>query len=152
MRKEIFAYMLFAGFGFAWVGCGDSASETQGTAAVEESVSMEGGAVENVEPSQFDSLITTLGDQALLLDVRSPEEWATGIISGSTLLNYYDDGFAAALKNLPRKEYVLVYCKAGGRSAEAADMLKGLGYKHVYNLNGGIDAWTETGLSVQSTK
>lgn len=152
MRKEYYLFILIAVFSFAVAGCGDSASDAPDTVTAEQSATIEEVSVENVGPVQFDSLITTLGDQALLLDVRSPEEWATGIISGSTLLNYYDDGFAAALKDLPRKEYALVYCKAGGRSAEAADMLKGLGYKHVYNLNGGIDAWTETGLSVQSTK
>jgi rhodanese-related sulfurtransferase len=152
MRKEFYALILFAIMGFAMAACGNSASDASSASGEEETVTVEEASVENIEPAQFDSLITTLGDQALLLDVRSPEEWATGIISGSTLLNYYDDSFAAALQDLPKKDYALVYCKAGGRSAEAAELLKGLGYKHVYNLNGGIDAWTETGLSVQSTK
>jgi phage shock protein E len=152
MRKGIYSLILFAVFGFTMLACGDSATDSPDNSAAEESVEVDESSIANVEPAQFDSLITALGDQALLLDVRSPEEWSTGIISGATLVNYYDDGFAAALNELPKKDFALVYCKAGGRSAEAADMLKGLGYKHIYNLNGGIDAWTETGLSVQSTK
>jgi phage shock protein E len=110
------------------------------------------GVIENVSVTEFDSLARALEGSSILLDVRSPEEWAQGIISGATLLNYYDDSFSQSLGNLPKSEFVLVYCKAGGRSSEAAEQLKNLGFKHIYNLEGGIDAWNEAGMAVSTNQ
>lgn len=76
----------------------------------------------------------------VLLDVRTPEEFAEGHIGGSVLLPY-DEVEQKAAGMLPEKEKaIIVYCRSGRRSAIAADALRGLGYKDVKDF-GGISRW-----------
>ena len=76
-----------------------------------------------------------------ILDVRTPEEWAEGIIEGATMMNFYDDDFEAQLEKLDKEKSVAVYCRSGGRSGNAMDMMAKNGFKVVYNLEGGTTAW-----------
>lgn len=76
----------------------------------------------------------------VLLDVRTPEEYAEGHIAGAVLLPY-DEVEQKAAGMLPEKEKpIIVYCRSGRRSAIAADALRGLGYKDVKDF-GGISRW-----------
>lgn len=75
-----------------------------------------------------------------VLDVRTPGEVAEGIIPEATVMNIQDADFAQQIATLDKSKPVCVYCKAGGRSANASQMLSDLGYT-VYNLDGGMDAW-----------
>lgn len=90
------------------------------------------------------------GENAVLLDVRTPEEHAERRIPGSLLLPLAsrDDMAGPAARLLPDKSAPLfVYCRSGRRSALAADILVELGYRNVFNL-GGIKDWpyeTESG-------
>lgn len=78
---------------------------------------------------------------AQVLDVRTPGEWSEGIIEGATMVNIYDAGFDAELAKLDKEKPVAVYCKSGARSGQAMSKMQKLGFKEVYNLNGGIGAW-----------
>lgn len=81
---------------------------------------------------------------AQIVDVRTSKEVAEGKISGSINLDYFSPTFvASATKKLDKTKPVLVYCAAGGRSASAAKDLKKAGFKKVYDLEGGYDAWKE---------
>jgi phage shock protein E len=81
-----------------------------------------------------------------LLDVRTPEETAQGFIEGSVKINVNDPQFAEkSEKDLSKSLPIVVYCKAGGRSARAADILAQKGFKDVYNITGGITAWMTEG-------
>jgi rhodanese-related sulfurtransferase len=85
-----------------------------------------------------------------VLDVRTPEEVATGVIQGAKTINWFDADFATrAEASLDKAKPVLVYCKVGGRSAKAADVLTQKGFTKVYNLNGGITQWTAEGHPLQ---
>ena len=76
----------------------------------------------------------------VLLDVRTPEEFAEGHIGGSVLLPY-DQVEQKAASLLPDKDKpIIVYCRSGRRSAIAAVTLRGLGYKDVKDF-GGISRW-----------
>ena len=76
---------------------------------------------------------------AALLDVRTPQEFETGHIPGSINLPLQVMGLAERL--VPNKQTtVYVYCQSGGRSRQAAQMLRQMGYNNVENL-GGISAW-----------
>ena len=76
----------------------------------------------------------------VLVDVRTPEEFAEGHIAGAVLLPY-DEVEQKAAGMLPEKEKaIIVYCRSGRRSAIAADALRGLGYKDVKDF-GGISRW-----------
>ncbi|WP_396174014.1 rhodanese-like domain-containing protein [Flavobacterium sp.] len=80
-------------------------------------------------------------DKAQLLDVRTPEEFSSGHIENATNVNWNGDDFVAKAENYDKSKPVFVYCKVGGRSAQAADKLAELGFNEVYNLEGGIMKW-----------
>lgn len=79
-------------------------------------------------------------DNFVLLDVRTPEEFAEGHIAGAVLLPY-DQVEQKAASMLPDIEKsIVVYCRSGRRSAIAVESLRGLGYKNVRDF-GGISRW-----------
>ncbi|MEY3845650.1 MAG: hypothetical protein RL293_2072 [Bacteroidota bacterium] len=84
---------------------------------------------------------------AQIVDVRTANEVTQGTqgkINGSMNIDYFSPTFVAtAQKKLDKTKPVLVYCAAGGRSASAAKDLKKAGFKKVYDLEGGYDAWKE---------
>ena len=81
---------------------------------------------------------------AQIVDVRTANEVAQGKINGSMNIDYFSPTFVStAQKKLDKTKPVLVYCAAGGRSASAAKDLKKAGFKKVYDLEGGFDAWKE---------
>lgn len=81
------------------------------------------------------------GQPHYLLDVREPDEYATAHITGSTLIPLGEVTARAA--EIPRDAQVLVHCKLGGRSARAVAALRDLGYENVWNIAGGITAWSK---------
>lgn len=83
-----------------------------------------------------------------VVDVRTPEEYAAGHLRDAALCDWKDAGFLDAIReHYPTQVPLAVYCRSGRRSAEAAAALAGAGYT-VYNLLGGIQAWTEAGRPV----
>jgi len=85
-------------------------------------------------------------DDAILLDVRRPEEIASGKIEGSVNI-VWDDTFADKLGSLDHKP-IFIYCASGIRSAKAAAILREKGYDPVIELDGGFGAWQQAGLPV----
>lgn len=78
-----------------------------------------------------------------LVDVRTPEEFAENHLSGALNIDWRGEGFSEKAQNLLDKARpVMVYCRSGRRSAEAAATLDGIGFK-AYNMKGGIMAWVE---------
>ena len=81
----------------------------------------------------------TQNPNAILLDVRSKQEYEEGHLSGSIPLCLYDI-CKQANKMLPNKEQIIItYCSSGSRSKEAQEILETMGYENVYNLKGGLD-------------
>ena len=92
--------------------------------------------ITSVSAPEFDKEIKANSVQ--LLDVRTPQEYAEGHIDGASNINIQSDDFQQrAEKELSKDSTILVYCRSGRRSMEAAEMLTKLGYK-VVNLKGGI--------------
>ena len=87
-----------------------------------------------------------------LLDVRTPEEYGSGHIGDAKNVNWNGNNFAADASKYDKSKPIFVYCKVGGRSAQAADKLAELGFKEIYNLDGGIMKWNATGNSKPSEK
>lgn len=96
-----------------------------------------------VSPKQFSEQIAK--DKGQLIDVRTPKEFKAGHIEGAENIHLYDKDFTERINKLDKDETVYVYCKAGGRSAEAVESLKSNGFKHIVELDGGTDAWSEAG-------
>ena len=84
--------------------------------------------------------------EGYLLDVRTSDEIATGMISGAANI-IYDENFAQKISEVPPQP-IFVYCASGKRSAKAAKILREKGYAPVYELAGGLNAWKEKGLKL----
>lgn len=82
----------------------------------------------------------------VLLDVRTPEEFASGHISGAININV--DELPNRLSEVPKDEPIVVYCRSGRRSAIAAQLLSDAGYTPIYDLGGIVD-WQAAGLPVE---
>lgn len=75
---------------------------------------------------------------AILLDVRSPQEFKEGHLEGAINIPLYD--LEKQLDKLPDKECTtIIYCASGNRSKKAKEELENLGYKNVYDLKNGLD-------------
>lgn len=84
-----------------------------------------------------------------LVDVRTSSEYKDGHISGSRLLDIYQENFAQEIGKLDKAKPVYVYCRSGGRSGQAMAMMKKMGFNEVYNLAGGMNAWQAAGKPVE---
>lgn len=88
---------------------------------------------------------------SFLLDVRKPEEFAQCRIPGATLLDVQDStAFHEGLERLDKSRHYYLYCRGGVRSLKAACIMQERGFA-VSHLNGGIKAWKEELLEVDST-
>ena len=81
-----------------------------------------------------------------ILDVRTQEEYNAGHIRNSTLIPVQDLG--KRLNEVPRDREILVYCRTGGRSTAASEILVNNGFTQIYNMKGGITEWTKAGYEV----
>ena len=103
-----------------------------------------GPQVVDVDPAQALKLI--YDDEVLILDVRTPEEYAQGHIASALNYNIHDSGFERSVNALDKSKPYLVHCQAGvagGRSRKAIEVLQAAGAEKVYHLNGGFTAWQE---------
>jgi rhodanese-related sulfurtransferase len=93
-----------------------------------------------LDANSFEKKMTAT-ENKIILDVRTAGEYKEGHISDATLLDYYKADFKQQAAKLDKSKPVFVYCKAGGRSEAAVEILTDLGFKQVYDLNGGMNAW-----------
>lgn len=103
--------------------------------------------VELVPPAAF--LKKMEADKGQVIDVRTPKEYQSGYINNAVNMHVYDKDFEQRVDKLDKNKTVFVYCKAGGRSAEAVEVLQKKGFSHIVELDGGMDAWTEAGKPVK---
>jgi rhodanese-related sulfurtransferase len=80
-----------------------------------------------------------------VLDVRTPQEFAKGHVTGAINVDIFSPDFATKAAQFDKKKPVLVNCHVGSRGAVAAAELARLGFKSVFNLEGGVDAWEKAG-------
>lgn len=97
----------------------------------------------------------------LLIDIREAAEYQRGFIPGAVLLprgllefeiHSLVARVAAPRAVPPEDQPILLYCGTGGRSALAAETLNKMGYRNVVSLDGGIVAWSQTGLPIDTPR
>lgn len=130
--------ILFSAIIFGSLSCGTSQTEQSTEAAVSSNE------IQVVSAEKFNKLLED--ESVLLLDVRTAEEVAQGQIKGAINLDFYSADFSQKLAALDPSKPVLVYCSAGKRSMQAAEMMQKLGFKTVTNLEGGLSPWTQAGF------
>jgi rhodanese-related sulfurtransferase len=80
--------------------------------------------------------------KGILVDIRTPEEVAQGMIPGAKHVDFYDAQFMTKMAALGKDKPIYMYCRSGGRSGQAISKLKAAGFTKVYHLQGGFQAWT----------
>jgi len=85
---------------------------------------------------------------AVVIDVRTPEEYATGHLEGALLLDITAGELEAALPQLDPAATYLVYCRSGNRAGAAVELMRAAGFTDVTNLGSVDDAARATGLAV----
>jgi rhodanese-related sulfurtransferase len=79
---------------------------------------------------------------AIVLDVRTPEECLEGIIPNALMIDIFKgQGFVYEVDVLDKNKEIYVYCKAGSRSAQACNIMNQLGFENTFNLLGGFMQW-----------
>lgn len=102
-----------------------------------------------LSPAEFAQKITQQPN-AVILDVRSPEEFAGGALPGALNVDWNGPDFESATAKLNKTEPVFVYCLSGGRSASAAAHLRNAGFAQVYEMAGGLMKWRADGIKMGS--
>jgi rhodanese-related sulfurtransferase len=109
-----------------------------------------GDATRNVGPGEAQALIRENAGKKdfVVLDVRTPGEFTRGHLEGAVLVDYRSPGFRKELESQDRTKTYLVYCRTGNRSGGALKIMKELGFRSYYHLEGGIKMWQEEGFPV----
>ena len=104
--------------------------------------------IEDITPQEAFTLIQDNKDNPdfVILDVRTPGEFAEGHIENATNLDYYSETFRDELSKLDKDKTYLVYCRSGKRSRNAVDIMVELNFREAYNMSGGIIEWKAEGL------
>ena len=100
--------------------------------------------VSNMNVSEFSKKIGEAG--VVTLDVRTPGEFMTGHIQGAQNIDFESGSFATQIETLDKNGTYAVYCRSGNRSGQAVAIMHDAGFHNVYNLNGGIIDWTNSGM------
>jgi len=130
----------------ALTGCTATAGAPGTTAAG--AASSSGALAETLDADAFAALVATPG--VVVLDVRTPEEFAQGHLEGALNIDVSAPDFADRVGELDRAATYAVYCRSGNRSATALAEMAALGFTDAHHLAGGIGAWQRAGHPVVS--
>ena len=103
--------------------------------------------VRNIDAATFQRQ-TDEESQEIILDVRTAGELSEGMIAGAKHMDVLQADFRQKAATLDLSKPIYVYCKVGGRSSQAAQILRQMGATQVYNLEGGMTAWKAKQLPV----
>ena len=103
--------------------------------------------IRTINADEFEKqLIATKGEQ--LIDVRTPKEFEKYRITSAKNMDFHDPDFRKEIEKLDKTKPVLVYCLSGVRSKSALAIFQKANFKTVYNLDGGINAWSKAGKPI----
>jgi thioredoxin len=103
--------------------------------------------IQSVNIEEFEKhLYATKAEQ--LIDVRTPQEFVKYHIQSAKNIDFRSSGFKKEIEKLDKTKPVLIYCLAGPRSKAALDVFRQAGFTTVYELSGGINAWSKQGKPI----
>ena len=103
------------------------------------------GSFSNVKVDEFERLCKT--GNPIILDVRTPKEFAVGHLPGATNVDLFASNFRKVIGTLDTNKTCLVYCAGGGRGAKACEGMAN--FPRLYNLTGGFQAWQKAKKAVE---
>jgi len=83
-----------------------------------------------------------------ILDIRTPQEFASGHIEGAININLFDKTFETQLLKLDKTKPLFIYCRSGSRTSKASKKASNLGFEEVYDLQGGIIYWARNNYKI----
>ena len=101
----------------------------------------------NISVSEFEKKLAATKEKTVL-DVRTSNEFSQGHLANAVNIDYYKSDFKENVGKLDKNKPVFVYCLSGGRSSSAAGVLKDLGFKEIFNMQGGMKAWSDANKEV----
>jgi rhodanese-related sulfurtransferase len=104
--------------------------------------------VETVDPATASDYLDESG--TVLLDIRTPGEFAEARLDGAVNIDFYEADFADQIDALDKDTTYVVYCRSDNRSGQAMDLFRELGFTEVYEIDGGIVNWIQAGLPTVS--
>ena len=123
--------------------CQGQSAESSSTATTEAAASFQ-----NVQVSGAQGMIGT--GEHVLIDVRTPGEFAEAHIDGATMIDINGADFEAGIAALDKSKSYVVICRSGGRSARASQYMIDHGFQKVTNVEGGMNAWLASGYPAVS--
>ncbi len=90
-----------------------------------------------------------VANKVIVLDLRTPEEFAASHIAGATNIDFNATNFQKAIAALDKNQTYLVHCASGNRSTRALPKFEQLEFKSLYHLDGGLKAWQKAKLPVE---
>jgi len=106
-----------------------------------------GPSVQYFSPSDFQKL--TLSSKNILVDIRTPEEYASGHIRHAQLINLHDADFSTNIGRPDKGKTILIYCRSGHRTEAGKEDLQRQGFKKIGILKGGINAWNDANFPIE---
>ena len=100
----------------------------------------------NMDVSEFADVVAT--QDVVILDVRTPAEFAAGRIANSINIDAESGNFEAEIQALDKTKTYAVYCQSGRRSGIATEVMAAAGFTSLYNMNGGTIDWTNSGFAL----
>lgn len=86
----------------------------------------------------------------ILVDIRTPEEFADGHLENAININFFDENFVTNFESqFDKNDTIYIHCKSGGRSTKAVQILEQKGFKNLIHLDGGFLQWLEAGKPVE---
>lgn len=122
-------------------GCSDVAGQSTDASPAQGDVSGQ-----SLDADAFADLASTA--DVVVLDVRTPDEFAEGHLEGAVNMDVSSPDFTAGLAELDPSSTYAVYCRSGNRSQVALQQMQGAGIEAVADLAGGIQAWVASGRDV----
>jgi len=105
--------------------------------------------VTNLSSQRFKAIIES-DKTAIIIDLRTPDEVAKkGYIKGAIFMDYLSKDFEKELAKLDKTKTYYIYCAAGGRSSDCAELMEKKGFKKVYNLEKGLSDWITQGFPIE---
>lgn len=144
-KHKLIAVTVFVGL--AVTSCGGSNTSSPPTAAAAASTAARH---QLLAPPAADALLRSPPSKLVILDVRTPSEFAAGHIAGAVDIDLNSATFAKDVAKLDPKLPYFVYCHSGNRSAQAVEFMQQHNFNSIYELQGGISAWQAAGLPVSA--
>ena len=108
--------------------------------------------VENVSPDQAEKLMAG-SPRLIVIDVRTPDEFAEGHIKGAMNIDFFEPDFAKKVAALDAANPVMIHCAAGNRSSQALNAIKDTAkFPAIYHLKAGFSGWKAAGKPIETVQ